>query len=216
MKIAGKEFIHDLFNCKFFYLNKSSMEKFSKFKDPFTGINPFIAPKYGPITFRIVLKALLKLPLWILYTMGLPTLPYIIKINRKTSTVPSRLVYANSVCCFDRNVIAFLYGIKTFSNIGLGTRVVFPEGASTNNKGILDYPRREECDYVIGLKYSNECINIGIKSSLVGRLAWLLRFLGRDNYVDVTCLRGFELDKAAGMPRLSLNSRAKDEFLKLV
>lgn len=194
------------------------MERFSRFKDPLTGINQFITHKHRPITPRVILRALLFLPVYILYKLGCPTLGLILKIKRKGVPNPTKLIYANSVTQFDKDIIKGLYGIKIFSENGLGTRVIFPEGARTNNIGILRYDCGP-CDFVIGLRYSAECIHIPFESNETKKkcgneLKWLIRLLGYPNMVHVNCLIGSDLPKAAGLPQLTLDSRDQTRFLK--
>lgn len=188
-----------------------AMERFSRFKDPLTGINPFLAPKYRPITPWVVARAIARLPLYFLYLAGLPVLPLLIEIRQKSKQQPAGLIYVNSATRFDKGVLRHLYGIKAFEFAKAKTCAVFPEGAATNNQGILHYANERDCEYVVGLRYTSDCI-VMRGASFLERLRWLVGFLGHANAVAVTCLRGHELDKAAGLPRLSLDRKSAEEF----
>lgn len=176
------------------------MEKFSKFNDPLTGINPFISIKSKRLSFTNYVNAFLKAPIYILYLLGLPVLPLLIRIRVLTSENPSRIIFANSVSQFDKEIIR-----NCFGNIN----VIFPEGASTNNRGVLKY--EGNCDYVIGLKYSESCIYM-----YGSRWNWLLNFLSSTNTVDVRCIKGNELERAVNVPKLSFDKNDKFRFMELV
>lgn len=182
------------------------MEKFSGFRDPLTGINPFLPLRRRAVTAACVLRAIAMLPLYLLHLLGLPTLPWIIRMRRRGAE-PSGVVHVNSATEFDRAVVGHLFG---------GVRPVFPEGAATNNMGVLAYDASLRCDCVIGLRYTPECVFMGdVEGGAVSRICWLVRLLGYGGEVDAVCVRGRDLAKAAGLPGLSLSRRSRDEFLAL-
>lgn len=189
------------------------MEKYSGFNDKLFGINPFLPPKYIKITFGIFLKAMLRIPLFILYTINYRAIKWLIKIDHIGEKLPKYLIYSNKASCFDKSIIRYLYDIDSFSENGAMTRVVFPEGVRTNNRGLLRYTG-EKCDYVIGLKYTNECIMMSYFDDWKEKLKWLIRFLGSNNKVRVVCMKGSDLGKATGLPQLSLDKIDYCKFLK--
>ena len=186
------------------------MEKFSGFNDPMTGINPFIAPRIPKITFLTVLKAILKLPIYFLYLLGLPVLPLLISISKTTAIVPKKLIYANRSTDFDFDVIRHVYGITQFNYIPNTTCVIFPEKVRSNNKAILKFSE-DSSDYVIGLKYSAEAVYV-----YGSRILWLISFLGSSPKVEVKCLKGSNLPEAAGLPKVSLDFNDKKAFMKII
>ncbi len=187
------------------------MEKFSKFKDPLTGINPFIAPEIPSLNFMIVLKAILNFPLYILYLLGLPVVNLLFKIKKNAKEIPKGLIYSNSVTEFDKEIIKNVLKIKIFGKFKNQTCVYFPENTNTNNRAILKYDNKEECNYVIGLKYSSNCIYL-----YGNRLFWLLNFLGNERTVEVVLEKGNNLKKAANLPESTFGSEDKLNFMKLI
>lgn len=186
------------------------MEKYSKFRDPLTGINPFINPTRKHITFPIFLFALLRLPIYLLYLCGLPVIRALIRINRKDNLVPKGQIICNFASDFDKAIIKSALGLSQFEPLKHKTSVSFPEMTASNNKGILLY-RSDGAEYSIGLKYNEECIYM-----YGNRLLWLIRFLGTFNKVDITVMKGGDLSKATGLPRLMLDSKDKVKFISLV
>lgn len=190
------------------------MEKFSRFRDPFHGINPFMAPKYRRITPCIIIRALGCLPLYILFLFGFPVILRLFKIRLVIKAPPRGLVYANSATELDRSLIESLFDLTRHK----GTALVFPEGSQTNNMGVLKYDK-DPCDYVIGLKYSPECIRptvnqLGCRPTLSDRILWLVRFLGTQPTVEVRCHPGTDLPAAAGLPQLTLTADDHKKFLE--
>lgn len=169
-----------------------------------------------PITFRILLKALLKLPLYLLYLLGLPTLPYLIKIHIK-GVRPNGLTYANFVVPFGGAIIRSVYGLKRSKHITRGSCLIFPEGTSTNNSAVLNFSDVSRCDYCIGLRFSSSAVYV-----YGNWLLWLIRFLGSNNYVDVLCVAANNtpapvgLAKAAGLPLVRLDYKDRERFIKLL
>jgi hypothetical protein len=190
------------------------MEKFSGFRDPLTGINPFLPPKRPAITVLTVLRALVNLPLYILYLLGLPTLHWIITMHRHGAS-PKGVVYVNNASPFDRYVLRHLFMIRVFTRLPTGLCAVFPEGCRTNNRGVLSYERPADCDSAIGLKYTPECIYMpGIETGLFAYLRWSLCFLGGRPAVEARCVSGHGLDKAARLPKLTFAKDKKPAFIE--
>jgi len=184
------------------------MEKFSNFRDPLTGINPFLAPTYKKLTIKTVILAAFRLPIYILYLLGFPTIGFLIKIKLESKTKPKGVVFCNSVTEFDRKVIEKVFGITNFDYSKYKTCVCFPENTCTNNRGILKYENKQDCEYAIGLRYSNECIYM-----YGNRLAWLINFLGNENFVKINVIKGSNLEIATCLPMLKLTSDDKTQFM---
>lgn len=185
------------------------MEKYSKFKDPLTGINPFIQPKQKALDLKTVMYAIIRLPIYILYLLGLPVIGLLIKIQKKCNLKPKGLIFCNSASEFDEEIIKKAFKINSFTKSRLKTGVYFPEGARSNNTMILSY--EGESDYAIGLKYNSECVY-----TYGSRIGWLIRFLGSDNHVEVNVIEGSDLCKATKLPKSVLNSEDKKRFLELL
>lgn len=187
------------------------MEKYSKFKDPLTGINPFIQPKKKKITLKMILLAIIKLPVYILYLLGFPVVGFLIKIKKKSIIKPHGLIYCNSATEFDKSIVKAGLNIATFGNFKFKTCVFFPEKTTTNNTAILKYEDENDADYVVGLRYSNECIYM-----YGNRFLWLIRFLGSSNTVEIDIKTGSNLSSAASLPRVIFDYKDKAKFLDLV
>lgn len=187
------------------------MEKYSRFKDPLTGINPFIQPKQKKITLKTILLAIIRLPIYVLYLIGFPVINHLIKIKRKGNVKPRGLIYCNSATEFDKSVIKKGLDLHVFGNFKFKTCVHFPEGTTTNNTAILNYKSEEDSDYVIGLRYSKECIYM-----YGNRILWLIRFLGSSNTVEIDVKAGGDLSNVTSLPRVIFDHQDKYKFLGLV
>ncbi|ORD94684.1 hypothetical protein ECANGB1_2788 [Enterospora canceri] len=176
------------------------MEKYSEFNDPYTGINPFLRPRCVRIGMGVLIRALVVLPVYILYRLGLVSVRRIITVEEKRRIPLYKKIYANSVGEFDEEIIRSSCDVR-------GT-LLFPEGATTNNRCILSYGD-EKCDYVVGLRYSPECIYSG-----GSRLTWLIRFLGSRRRVVVDCERGSNLERVTGLKQVKLTQKDKEKFIK--
>lgn len=183
------------------------MEKYSKFKDPVTGINPFLQPKSKPITFTVLLFAILKFPIYILFLCGFPVVGFLIKIVRKDKTTPNGLIVCNSASEFDKEIVKKVFKISLFGNLKYKTCVYFPEKTNSNNAVILNFKDINYCDYSIGLKYSNECIYM-----YGNRILWLIRFLGNSNKVEINVVNGLNLEKATNLQKVIFDFKDKERF----
>lgn len=186
------------------------MERYSQFKDPLTGINPFLQPKAKKMTAKSIAMAILRLPIYFLFIIGFPVLPLLITIKRKDKKVPKGLAFCNSVTEFDKSVLKTALGIECSNYLKSGVQVTFPEGTKSNNLSILKY-EKTACDYSIGLRYNEECVYL-----YGSRLSWLFRFLGCFNVVEISVIEGNDLSKAAGIPNTCLGQEDKKRFLKLL
>lgn len=193
------------------------MEKYAEFRDPVSGVNPFMAQKYKPITFMMLLRACFKLPVYLLFLLGFPTLPFLIRINIKNKTKPAGLVFANCVEPFGKSIIKHIYGIVTVKRPVSGTCVIFPENTSTNNRAILNFYAFKKCDYYIGMRFTDGAVFL--YGSWFG---WLIRFLGSSHHVDVSCMKAddgeapLRLAETAGLPLSTLDFNDKNKFMKLL
>ncbi|ELA41270.1 uncharacterized protein VICG_01643 [Vittaforma corneae ATCC 50505] len=187
------------------------MEKYSKFKDPLTGINPFLQPKPKPITMAVFFLAIIRFPIYILFLCGLPVVGMLIRINRKDNISPSGFIVCNSASEFDKEIIKKAFGIKQFGHFKHKTCVCFPEKTNSNNTAILSFKEPGYCDYSIGLKYSSECIYM-----YGNRFLWFVRFLGSFNTVDVRVTKGSSLEMATSLPKVMLGFTDKERFLTLI
>lgn len=173
------------------------MEKFCKFIDPMTGINPFLPPKYKKITLKVLIKGLLFIPLWILYKFNVISIRWFIHIKVKRHMRLVKKIFANSVTNFDKEIINSAFDINGI--------IEFPEKAQTNNLALLSYSG--DCDYVVGLKYTNECIYMG-----GSYFKWLIRFLGTSNIVYVDCARSNNLEQVTGLKTTKFTYKDKEYF----
>lgn len=187
------------------------MEKFSKFKDPLTGINPFLAPTGMPITIKTIVMALLTLPIYLLYLLNLPVVNILFTIKLYLKDLPKGLIYSNSVTFFDKRIIQETQKISKFGRLKNWTCAFFPEKTNTNNKGILKYENEDSCEYVIGLKYSSNCVYL-----YGSKLRWFINFLGNRRTVEIRVNKGFDLSGATGLPKLSLDYQDKLAFLEIL
>ncbi|KAM0680315.1 hypothetical protein GINT2_001369 [Glugoides intestinalis] len=185
------------------------MEKYSKFRDPFIGINPFIQPRQLPITLKMIMLAILRLPIYMFYLLGFPVIGMLISI-KKSKLVPSGVIVCNSASEFDKGIIKAAFKIVCFDNLKFKTCVHFPEGTQSNNMTILKY-NKEDTSYAIGLRYTTECVYM-----YGNRLSWLIRFLGSKNVVMVNVIEGNDLSKAAGLPQSILSIEDKEKFMLLL
>lgn len=69
----------------------------------------------------------------------------------------------------------------------------------------------ENCDYSIGLKYSNECTYMFGK-----RFLWLIRFLGNRNTVEIRVIKGFGLEKTAELSKVIFVCVDKERFFESI
>lgn len=186
------------------------MEKYSKFKDPLTGINPFLEPKYKKVTPLTIIMALFRLPIYFAYLLGLPVIGFLISIKRKDNNSPKGIIFCNSITEFDKDILKKALGIDSSKFTKSKNHLIFPEGTNSNNMAVLKYDKTG-ADWSVGLKYSNECIYL-----YGNRLLWLIRFLGNFNTVEVRAIKGSDIASAAGLPLSNLTKNDKICFLELV
>lgn len=164
-----------------------------------TGINPFIPPTYRRITPIVLLKAILMLPIYLLYKLGCVSIKRVIRIKGSSNTKLFRKINANCVTCYDKEIIEAAFIVNGM--------ISFPEGTNTNNRALLQYTPDSDC--VVGLIYSPECIYI-----TGNRLKWLVRFLGSSPTVKVECSRGKNLEDVTGLTKVKFTKEDKIAFNK--
>ncbi|OQS53903.1 hypothetical protein EHP00_1529 [Ecytonucleospora hepatopenaei] len=183
------------------------MEKYSLFIDPMSGVNPFVQPKYRKITLIVFLRFLLFYPLYILYRLRLLRINWIIKIkkigkkNTQLHNKTQNTICSNCVTQFDCDVISYLYG---------NCKIMFPEGAFTNNRGVLMYKNKNKNAQHIVLKYTDECIFM--YGGYIEYICYLICFLGYENCVKVQECEDL-LDNRV-LPVVKFTARDKEEFMK--
>lgn len=204
------------------------MEKYSQFNDAFTGINPFVNPRYRKLTFTDIITAVAKLPLLVLLYFRINTVSLLITIKGSTRR-PRGITACNCASIFDKHVIRAMWGnVPLFYLTKDGfvdekgrastqlppTAVVFVEGCASNNRSIMQFVRSIHVDNVLGLRYNSECIY------MYGSLwKFLIRFLGSRNRVDVAkkVTRNVgELMGVSGLKQVSLGLAEKQAFMGLV
>lgn len=151
------------------------MEKFSKFNDPSSGINPFIQPKQKPLLWFDYIKFIILYPI---YLLSIP-FPFLLRVifTIKVDSVRYDKIsigICNSSSYFDKRILRHVLGIKNFYFVRDGkyytsfedseTRnckklikpcVLFVEGTMTNNRAILQYETPTKIDFVCFIKYSS-------------------------------------------------------------
>ncbi|KAG0419364.1 hypothetical protein EQH57_0524, partial [Dictyocoela roeselum] len=98
------------------------MEKFSRFSDPRTRINPFLA-KNTKFKLKNIWRIFLRLPLIILYFLNINVIKFLIKVEIIDKTGGAyknkglfKCVAANSVSIFDKMILQLIFpGYKTIS-----------------------------------------------------------------------------------------------------
>ncbi|KAM0676089.1 hypothetical protein GVAV_000051 [Gurleya vavrai] len=141
------------------------MEKFSKFRDPFTGIHPFLTPKRR--TLRLSNYVNIMLRILILPCIFFSSfLKYFIKIT--VINKPKKGVYiANKSSILDKLILKKLFNDlkiidleqdKNFTIDRKKINVIFVEECRSNNKCLLNYIKETECDGAIGFRYSDQCV----------------------------------------------------------
>ncbi|KAF7683680.1 hypothetical protein TCON_1116 [Astathelohania contejeani] len=189
------------------------MEKYSDFRDNFTGINPFLNPRRKKLTFKGILKAILKLPLLLLLYCNINTIDWLIRINKKDvkSIENHATIACNSVSVFDKYVIKKIFRADI---IRYNIKFVFPEGCSSNGMAILKFNNNIECDYVCGLRYSEGCI-----LSYGNYYKFLFYFLATENIVDICMMKSKnpkDLCKVTGLLQIDLGKEDKKRFMAIL
>lgn len=204
------------------------MEKFSKYNDPFSGINPFVNSRRSSISIFGYFKILLKIPL-VLLLLGtnINVVQFLIRINSNKKVKP-KVLASNASSFLDMFVLKYLTGINNFYYVTesgfIDARngrlhrkiaepcVLFPEGCQTNNRAILQFVRNIEVDHVCGIRYKGECINM-----YGSFIRFIFGFLASRNIVDVRFKRSSDLDdicKLSSLPQVKWTSKDKDRFME--
>lgn len=179
------------------------MEKYNKYIDPMTGINPFLQPKRKKITIGTIFKAYLTLFLCLLYKANILSIKYFIKIKH-TEKKPKKdhhVIISNSVTQFDKDILEYLYGTSN---------IIFPENTNTNGKGVLTYHGKFINATNVILRYNTECV--WMYGSFWEYLKFWVIFLGNARTVDV-----FEVDDVQNnsiLKRVKFTAKDKREFME--
>lgn len=149
------------------------MEKFSKFNDPSSGINPFLQPKPKSLTLKNYFIFMLYAPLYLLSFIFPSILPLIFTFeinNEKLNKM--RVCICNSSSSLDKYVVKYVFRIKNCYYVRDGKFYefkeedsqevqkiqkpcfLFPEGTRTNNRALLDFTVPTRIDLVCFIKYS--------------------------------------------------------------
>ncbi|KMV65575.1 hypothetical protein M970_080450 [Encephalitozoon cuniculi EcunIII-L] len=204
------------------------MEKFSKYNDPLSGVNPFVNPRHRAPSVLGYLKALLKAPLvLLLFGTNINVVQFLVKITSNKITGP-KVLAANASSFLDIFVLKYLTGIRNFyyvtesgfidvrtgrfSKKATEPCVLFPEGCQTNNKAVLQFSRDVEVDHVCGIRYTGGCINM-----YGGFAGFILRFLASKNAVEIKfkkCSSLHAICELSGLPQVKWTSRDKDRFMR--
>ncbi|KAG5860469.1 hypothetical protein KMI_01g01040 [Encephalitozoon hellem] len=204
------------------------MEKFSGYNDPVSGINPFVDSRRSSISIFDYFRVILKIPL-ILLLLGtnINVVQFLVRINPSARVRP-RVLASNASSFLDIFVLKYLTGINNYYYVTesgfVDARngrfckkaeepcVLFPEGCQTNNRAILQFVRDVEVDYVCGIRYKGECIN------MYGNfLGFIFRFLASRSSVDVRFKKSSDLGdicKLSSLPQVKWSSKDKDRFMK--
>ncbi|KAM0671226.1 hypothetical protein CWI42_090440 [Ordospora colligata] len=204
------------------------MEKYSAYNDPLSGVNPFTDRKGTRYSILEYTKAILKIPfLVIMLVTNIDVVRYLITIRSNTLGKP-RVLAANSSSFLDMHVLRHLTGIRNFyyvtetgyidarSNKFISSVVepcvLFPEACRTNNRAVLQFSRNVRVDYVCGIKYNGDCVN------LYGNRFWfMLRFLASNCSVDVKFKQSTDIQyisKLSGLPQVIWSAKDKNRFVE--
>lgn len=201
------------------------MEKFSKFNDPFTGINPFVQ---GKLRSYSIFKCLIFYPIYLLSKLHpiFFKLLFSIKISGKINQQPKTMI-CNSASTFDIPILKYILGIKNFYFLRCGNFydknqflikritkpcIVFVEGTSTNNKSILNYNCNFKIDSVCCIKYTEVyCYGSYIR--------YLASLLSNENKIEINFKQTQDpkdLIKISNLKQVKFTYKDKEEFNKLL
>ncbi|TBU09125.1 hypothetical protein CWI36_0059p0030 [Hamiltosporidium magnivora] len=195
------------------------MERYSNFRDPFTGINPFLNPKRKSLRFFDYIIAVLKIPLLLFLPFFID---YFIKIKKKSEWKGEKCnVVCNNVSFLDKiilkkifkNVDFLYYNDDIYRKSSKLVKVIFPEECRSNGKALLRM-KEVKCDYVCGLRYNDESV------FLYGNfLYFILQFLASKNHVEIDIMKSVsskDLAKATGLLPIDMGKKEFDNFLKIL
>ncbi|EJW02318.1 hypothetical protein EDEG_00295 [Edhazardia aedis USNM 41457] len=153
------------------------MEKYSQFRDPFTGIHPFLNPKRRKPRLASYIRLLYRLILLPFYLLFPALKSFFIKVKTNTKILKNGIYVANKSSVFDTLILKNTFGKvnffqlkerQTYVNVNNNkiykkldknqVNIVFIEECSSNNECIMKFVSNCDCDYVLGLKYNESCI----------------------------------------------------------
>lgn len=206
------------------------MEKFSQFRDPLSGIHPYINPKQRLVRPQNILRLVLRLML-LPFIALIPSLcKYIIKIKINQKTLKRGTYAVNYGCFLDKYILKFLYkncNIYHLTKTGFrhgekevkimkrqSLNFLFVEECRTNNSCINRFVREVNVDGVLGLKYSNSCIYM-----FGSKMKFFLRFMGSLNSCEISYKETSDcndLMKVTGLVKVDSGLKEYREFYDLV
>lgn len=201
------------------------MEKYSKYNDPFTGINPFIQPKLKSVS---ILKCIIYFPVYLLSFIHPIFLKFFFDIKQEFKIDHNiRTMICNSSSEFDTKLLRWIFGIKNFYflrddgmydlKFSLVKKIkkpccIFVEGTPTNNKSILKFKCNMKIDSVCCIKYSDVyCYGNYMK--------YIMTLLSNTNKVHITYKKtefAEDLIKISGLKQVNFNYQDKEKFYKLI
>ncbi|KAG0439708.1 hypothetical protein DMUE_2246 [Dictyocoela muelleri] len=199
------------------------MEKFSKFSDRKTGINPFISKRQK---FKLIniWRLFFRIPLIILYFLNINIIKYLIKIkiidksgNYNKNMRLMNIISVNSVSIFDELILKTLFPEYKIINLKEKIKnpvrnrsIVFIEETNSNGDCMLKFPLFKS-DHVVFLKYNDESIFM-----YGSKIFFYLCFFSSENWVKITIEKGTsdKFKELTVCSELSLND--KNNFFELV
>lgn len=201
------------------------MEKFSKFNDPSSGVNPFIQPKTRSLTLMNYLKFAFVFPIYLLSYIFPSFLPIIFNIkffNKQDKKI--RVGICNSSSHLDRRIIKLVFGIKNFyyvrdgryyqfsenNNLVECKKIIkpcflFPEGTRANNRSVLSYETPTKIDVACFIKYSE----VFVYGSY---FKYLVSILSNGLSIEVKTDDKKSLGELGGVPTVKFNYKDKENF----
>lgn len=197
------------------------MEKFSKFNDPCTGINPFIQQPLRKIS---IWKCILNIPLYLL-SLIFPLILFKIKTNINIKN-KIQIMICNASSDYDVLIckkyfkIKHFYFLRNFEFYDLKSKkvnkinkpcVLFVEGERTNNKSLLSYSCPYKIDAVCYIKYD-------VVFCYGSKFKYLLSLLSNVNLVKLEAKESndpYELRNMCGF-QVKFTWEDKSNFIKML
>ncbi|KAM0688687.1 hypothetical protein COBT_000041 [Conglomerata obtusa] len=196
------------------------MEKYSKYRDPFTGIHPFLNPKRRSFRLSMLFRTLIRLPL-LLFFIFPSLLPFLIKLKKPKNT-QNGIYICNRTGIFDIYILKIL--IRNCKIIDLAKQkqyvidrkkvnIIFVEECPSNNKCLMQFVKEVGCDFdcdgAIGMRYSDSCVRM-----YGSWLVFWFYFLGSDNWCRVNVVEGSNcLERATDLVRTKIGVKEYQNFL---
>ncbi|KAF9764457.1 hypothetical protein NGRA_0564 [Nosema granulosis] len=199
------------------------MEKFSKFNDPSSGVNPFIQPKSKSLSCINYIKFAVFYPFYLLSFIFpfILSLIFTIKIDSKFNK-NFRVGICNSSSYLDKRLLRLFFGVENFYYVRdckyyeLNGReckkiakpcFLFPEGTSTNNRAVLKHEVPTKVDVVCFIKYSE----VFVYGSF---FKYLVSILSNGLKIEIKTSESQDLSSLGGVPTVKFNYKDKEQFIK--